>query len=213
MAIEFMKNVAVAMQSALAASVSITGITKANPAVVSHSGTDPSDGDYVVLEVQGMSQVNKRVLRVAGAAAGSFQLEGIDSTLFDTFVSGNFQVVTFGTSFSTLTDISSSGGDPEFVDTTTLHDAQRSQVPITRSPLSYEMQSFWQPGDAALDALAQASDAIAARAIKFTFPSGAVYVFNGTVSYSDDPQAAFGEPVKSAVTFSAQGGGKSYAAP
>ena len=50
-------NVAVAMQSALATAVTITGITKASPGVVTYTGTDPSNGDYVFLSVSGMHQL------------------------------------------------------------------------------------------------------------------------------------------------------------
>ena len=76
MAAQVWSNVQVAMQSALATAVTITGITKASPGVVSHSGTDPSDGDYVLLLVDGMTELNERVFRVANQAAGSFELEG-----------------------------------------------------------------------------------------------------------------------------------------
>ena len=59
------KNVAVAMQSALAAAKTITGITKASPGVVTSTAHGFSNGDYVFLSVSGMYQLNDKVVRVA----------------------------------------------------------------------------------------------------------------------------------------------------
>ena len=99
-------NVIMSMQSALAAADTITGITKANPAVVTSTAHGMSNGAYVFLQVQGMHQLNDRVVRIANVAANTFELEGIDSTSFDTFSSGSAQEITWGTSISTCKSIS-----------------------------------------------------------------------------------------------------------
>jgi hypothetical protein len=70
----------------------ITGITKANPAVVTYSGADTySNGDVVFISgVYGMTQVNNQYFVVANVNAGAntFQLSGVDSTTFDTYAFG-----------------------------------------------------------------------------------------------------------------------------
>ncbi len=70
----------------------ITGITKANPAVVTYAGADTyANGDRVFLSgVSGMSQVNNREFTVANVNAGAntFELSGVDSTSYDTYTSG-----------------------------------------------------------------------------------------------------------------------------
>jgi hypothetical protein len=70
----------------------ITGITNANPAVVTYAGADTyANGDRIVLaDVGGMKQVNNREFTVAGlnAGANTFQLSGIDSSGYDTYTSG-----------------------------------------------------------------------------------------------------------------------------
>ena len=127
-------NVAVAMQSALGAAQTITGITKADPGVVTTSGTLPSNGDFVLLTVQGMFQVHQRVFRVAGATGSTFQLEGEDTTAYDDFAAGSFQVITYGTSVTTATNVSNSGGGFQFIDTTTIHANARSRGSFRSSP-------------------------------------------------------------------------------
>lgn len=183
-------NVAIAMQSALATAVTITGITKANPGVVSYTdagSSDPSNGDYVLLTVNGMHQMNGRVARVANVngAGNTFELEGIDTTLFDTFTSGTFEVITFGTSITTATSLSASGGDFDFIDTTTIHGNTKTQVPGLANPATYQFDNIWDVSDAGLLAMKAASDAQAQRCFKFTFGTGGqVMVFAGYVGAS-----------------------------
>ncbi|HYE98110.1 MAG TPA: ubiquitin-activating E1 FCCH domain-containing protein, partial [Planctomycetota bacterium] len=54
----------------------ITGITQANPAVVTSNAHGFSNGDDVIIaSVGGMTQVNGRRFRVAGVTANTFQLQ------------------------------------------------------------------------------------------------------------------------------------------
>lgn len=70
----------------------ITGITQANPAVVTYDGADTyANGDRVVITgVSGMGQVNNREFTVANVNAGAntFELQGVDSTGYDAYTSG-----------------------------------------------------------------------------------------------------------------------------
>lgn len=74
--------------------VPITGITQADPAVVSVTGTPFNNGDWVVInDVVGMTDVDGQTYIVTDAASGSFELTDIwgdivDSTAFDAYVSG-----------------------------------------------------------------------------------------------------------------------------
>lgn len=70
----------------------ITGITKANPAVVSYSGADTfANGDRVIISgVVGMTEVNNREFTVANVNTGSntFELSGVNSSGYGTYSSG-----------------------------------------------------------------------------------------------------------------------------
>ena len=176
-------QVAIAMQSALAAAVTISSISKASTAaVVTSAAHGLSNGDFVVLSVQGMWQVNDRVFRVSGASGSNLNLEGEDSTLYDTFSSGSLQKITFGTSITTATSISSSGGNFDMIDTTTIHGNQKTNMPGLPNPTSYEMDNIWDISDAGLVAMKAAYDAQSKRAFKFTFGTGGqIMVFTGYV--------------------------------
>lgn len=74
--------------------VAITGATKANPAVISVSGTPfAANDDIFITGVVGMTQLNGNTYQVRSPAAGSFQLydldgNPIDSTGYTTYISG-----------------------------------------------------------------------------------------------------------------------------
>ncbi len=67
----------------------ITGITKANPAVVTSNAHGFSNGDSVFISaVEGMLEVDGRWFTVAGATANTFQLSGVDSSAYGVYTTG-----------------------------------------------------------------------------------------------------------------------------
>lgn len=214
MAAKVWSNVAIAVQSALATAVTISGITKANPGVVSWaSGTDPVNGDYVLMKVQGMSQVDYKVVRVANlnGAGNTFEMEGVDSTLYDTFSSGTFEVITFGTTLSVVGGLSASGGDFNFIDITTIHDSVNKQIPGNANSSSFNLTCNWDPADAGLIALKTAADSKAVRCVKFTFADSTKYLFAGYVGATLAPTGSAQQKVETPVVFTVYGRPTAYA--
>ena len=197
-------NVQVATQSAIAAADTITGITKASPGVVTSTAHGWNNGDYVFYDVEGMYQLKERIVRVANKTADTAELEGLDTTLFGTFSSGTGQVITFGNSITTAVGVSSSGGESEFADLTTIHDAVRKQKPSFFSALTLTFDMIFDPTDASLAALKAASDLQAKRAIKITW-STAIMVVSGYIGATLVPTGSAGELVKTNVVFTAFG--------
>lgn len=76
--------------------ISITGITKASPGVVTAVAHGLSNGDKILVsEVSGMTQVNGVTYLVANVAANTFQLTdltgaNVDTSSFTTYVSGGY---------------------------------------------------------------------------------------------------------------------------
>lgn len=204
-------NVAVAMQSALAAAITITAISKAAEGIATATNT-LVNGDYVLLTVNGMYQLNERVARVKNVSGSAFTLEGIDTTLFDTFTSGTAEKITFGTSITTATTLSPSGGDFDFIDTTTIHANGRTQMPGLPSPATYTFDNIWDVSDAGLVAMKVASDAQAKRAFKFTFGTGGqIMVFAGYVGANLLPGGASQALVTTSTVITMNGSPSYYA--
>jgi hypothetical protein len=212
MAAKVWSGVTIAVQSALATALTITGITKANPAVITYTGTDPSNGDYTLLKIQGMSQLDYRVVRVANVNAGSntYEAEGVDSTSYDTFSSGTAEVITFGTTLSTVADLSVSGGDFNFIDVTTINDTVNKTIPGNANPITINMTANWDPADTGIAALKTAADAKAVRCVRITFADSTKVLFAGYVGATNFPTGSAQNKVSTPISFSVYGRTTAY---
>lgn len=210
-------GVAVAMQSALGADKTITAIAQGATATVTATH-DFSAGDYVVFDVLGMHQLNGRVFRVLSVSTTvSFVIEGsgaasLDTTDFDAFTSGTCNKITFGNSIATATSMAASGGDFDFIDTTTIHSNVKTQIPGAANPLTYSFDNLWDAADAGQIAMKAASDAQAQRAFKFTFGTGGpIMVFNGYVGHVGAPTGSAQDKVVTPAVITAYGSPTYYA--
>ena len=116
------------------------------------------------------------------------------------------------TSISTATSLSASGGDFDFIDTTTIHQNTRSQVPGLPSAASYGFDNIWDISDSGLKAMKSASDAQAKRAFMFTFGAGGqIMLFNGYVGASLLPGGSAQQLVTTKTTITMNGTPTYYA--
>ena len=102
-------------------SQNVTGITQANPAVMTIASHGYTNGDRIfVTGVTDMTQVNNREFTVANATSNTFELSGVNSTGYDAYnstlgitgASGAFTVgetITGGTSGATAVYVSDDG--------------------------------------------------------------------------------------------------------
>ncbi len=83
------QGTAVAVQSALAATKTISGATAANPVVVTATAHGYANGAIVkIANVVGMVQLNNRAFVVANQATNTFELKGVDGTNYSAYLSG-----------------------------------------------------------------------------------------------------------------------------
>lgn len=206
------KGVQIAMQSAVEAAKTISAISKANPGVASIAANGYANGDYLRYKnVQGMYQVNNRIIRVSGAAAGAVDLQGEDTTLYGNFVSGQAEKITFGTTFSTFLDCSVTGGDFPQIDTTTIHDLQKSSQPGMPNGLVITSNNIWDVSDAALIAAKKQSDAQTLSAFLITFQNGQKFVINGYIGCTLSPAGNAQEKVTTQIVITGVGSPTVYA--
>lgn len=208
-------KVGVDIQSVLGTSLTVSGISKASPAVLSYAAgdTDPSNGDYFLIEAAGMGQINNMVVRVSAvdASANTFACEGLDSTLFDTFVSGTAKPITFGKSFGTMMDISASGGEVKMADNSDLHTDQDQEIPVGFSALKFTSNNRFVPTDTALLEAQAASRSKTTRCVLFRFANGSKVAINAYIGAPLTPAGAKGAVVQTPVSFSALGFPASWA--
>lgn len=206
-------DVDVDVQTVLAAAKTITGITKASPAVVSSTAHGYAVGDILLLKIKGMLELDYAVVKVTAQTTDSFTLAGIDSTLFGTFTSGTAQKITFGAAAATFTDITPSGGEASQVVIQTIHVSQSYSKPGNVSALTFAFGSLWMPDDPALIELQAASRSRTVRAVRFTFADGTAMFFAGYPSVSMAPGGAAGAIVTTPVSINVRGPVQPYVAP
>lgn len=201
MTVSVWSKVGVAAQNALASPLTITAITQANPGVATSAGHGLSNGDVLLLDVSGMTQLRNRVVRVANVSTDTFELEGINTTSFDAFVSGTAREITFGAVAATFQDVNASGGEVNPIDVSTIHEDDDREIPGSRTPLAYEFGSLWDPADPCLLELKLASDTKSTRAIRITFANGSRIFFAAYPSVSLAPAGSRGGAVTTPVSF------------
>ncbi len=203
----FWSNVGVDVQTALAASVAITAISKASPGVATYGGAvHPANGDYITLQAQGMHQVNDRILRIANVntTAKTFELEGEDTTSYDTFISGSYQIITFGASFNSVQSINVSGGDYEKADLTTIHDAVRKNAPTVAGAMTLSMTNYFDLTDPGFVECNKAYKSKSKRAVRLRFGTGAKLLLTGYCGAAGVPTGQAQGVVQTAVSIEAQ---------
>lgn len=208
------KGVSVAMQSAIAAAINVSAITKASVGgLTSAAAHGILVGEYFLLsDVQGMVEVNNRLFRAATVpTTTTLTVEGEDTTLYNTFISGKIQKVTFGVSFTSLLDFNVVGGEFSEIDTTTIHDAQATSIPGLPSAIVITSSSIWDVTDPGLIAAKKASDVAGIRAFLLTFQNQQKYLINGYVGATLSPGGSAQEKVTSPLKITANGGSTTYA--
>lgn len=108
----------------------ITGITKANPAVVTAVAHGRTTGDLVSLsEIVGMTELNGLLLPIIVLTADTFSLFGVNSTGYGTYISGGKIDVGLLVVWCELTGYNRQGGSsPEIPATTICSEAAEFEV-------------------------------------------------------------------------------------
>lgn len=114
--------------TALAAALTVTGISKALEAVVTATNT-LANGDFVMFgQVDGMTELSFLTARVKTVTGTNFVLEGIDSTNWGTWTAGTCQRVTTWSTISTATSVDFGAGTVDNLDATTLVDISKQSL-------------------------------------------------------------------------------------
>lgn len=99
----------------------ITGITQANPPVVTDSGHGLEDGDVIQIDgVVGMTEVNGGTFVVDVLSSSTFSLRDVDATGYGAYVSGGTYQEGLFSNFCNLTNYDQQGGTSPEIATTAL---------------------------------------------------------------------------------------------
>ena len=215
MSVKLPNGVTLAIATAYDAADTVTAVTNANPAVATTGAAHGiTTGDFVEV-TSGWSKLNNRVVRAAGASGSTLSYEGIDTTNTQNYPSGSgngsVRKITTWTQISQILELTSSGGEMQFVTYSFLEQDFESQLPTQSSPTTMTISLVGNatlPGYIALKNLADTRQLVA---MKATLPDGSIILYNGYVSFNETPTMTKSQIMACSATFSMQGRPVRYA--
>ena len=208
MAYQLPDGATVNIGTAFGTPIAVTGISNANPAVVSATAHGLTNGTLVTVK-SGWNRINDRVFRVANAAANTFQLEGVDTTDTTQYpVGGGAGSVIPDTTFMQVAQVISfdvSGGDPQFTTVSFLEDNFDRQLFTTFSATSIAMTIAFDPAGPGYLAALAASRSRSFRPVTLNLPNGARVLYYGQINVNESPTVAKGQVMQTRINISLSG--------
>lgn len=189
----------------LSAAKSMTALSNASPAVATAAAHGLAAGDIIVVN-SGWTRLNDKVVRVADADSGTFDLEGIDSTNTTVYTPGaglgSVREVSAWAQISQITDVATSGGDQQFTTFGFLEEDDDRQLPTTKSPISMTVTVADDPALAYVPVCEAADEDKEARPLRLTLPNGSVIYYNAYVSITSTPALSRNNIMTRVITLS-----------
>jgi hypothetical protein len=171
----------------------ITGVTKANPAVVTATAHGLASGDVVKLAaIVGMTELNGQTAVINVLTANTFELLGIDSTGYGTYVSGGTASPVTFSNMCELTGYNRQGGSSQEIDATTICSTAAESETGLPDYGTTQLDFNFAPRTSVQTAIAAAYQAGTMLPVRVTLPnSGGYMVQLGTVQQTSE-QASVG---------------------
>jgi hypothetical protein len=191
MSVTLTTGTVVAIASTYGASVNMTAISNAAEAVATLAASHGVVvGDY--LEVtSGWGRLNNRIVRAKTVATNDVTFESINTSSTTNFPAGtgtgSIRRITAWTNLSQIQTISSSGGELQFADITSIEDNVQKQAPTVRGAVSVNLTYFDDESLSWVTAVNTADAAHTPYAVRFTFPNSAKAVANAYWAKSNTP--------------------------
>lgn len=196
MSVSLPNGAIVSIASGYGSSQTMSALTNANPGVATVTGHGLTDGDIIEV-TSGWSKLDGRIVRIDNGATNDFELEGINTSNTTNYPAGSgtgsIRDISAWTQLTQILNSSSQGGEPQFANYQFLEDDTQRQIPTNKSAQALQLsladdQSL--PWYAVLEA---ADEDRLARAIRVVLPSGAILLYNATVSFNKTPSLTINE--------------------
>lgn len=208
MAIRLPDGATVFLATTYGASKTISGITNANPGVVTSTAHGLANGAFFELK-SGWQKISERIWKAVNIAANTLDIAGADTTDVNRFPAGtsagSLREISGWTQVSQILDFQTSGGDQQFWTGSFLEDDFERQLPTVTSAQSITFGIGDDPSLPGYQALKVAGEKREIRALRVNLPDGSVILYNGYVSFNETPTMSKGSVMQVSATFSLQG--------
>lgn len=178
------RGIKVEIAATYASAKTVSAVTQASPGVAtstSHGLANDTVGYFS--SVGGMVQLEDQACRVKNQATNTFELQGLNTTNYTAYTSGNFTPVATWATLGEATSYSLGGGASEKLDVTTLLDTVRKEeiglLPVQSVTMNVLAQDT---PSAAMQLLESAVQTQAKVTVRITLANGAVRIFRAEPS-------------------------------
>jgi hypothetical protein len=189
MAVSLPNGIILAIATAYASSVTVTAASNASECSLTATNTY-SAGDFVEF-TSGWSNANQRIFRVKSPTGTTLVLEGFDTTNTTLYPVGSgvgsLRKINTFQQIQQITEMTSSGGEPQYQTYSFLEQNFDTQIPTTTSAQSIAITIADDPTLAGYQAVKAASLSRAVTALRATLPQGGVLLYNGIWAFDETP--------------------------
>lgn len=196
-------NVRLEVANTFGGTTAVTAITKANPGVAS-CGTNThglTEGAVVVLEVDGMAEVDGQAVRVGSTTTNTFELESIDTSNYSTFTSGTVKEVTAWETLGNAQSLEAEQQAPVRIDVTTLLDTEKQYIFGLPDSPQITVNGLADPLGTANARISTLSRSNTQAPLRATFGTGMVMLANGYWAGGDGLSLASNEAARTRYDF------------
>jgi len=197
------------------ATVSMTALTNAAEAVATlAAGHSVVVGDYLEIK-SGWGLLNDRVVRVKAVNTNDITLENINTSATSKYPVGagigSIRRITAWDQLSQIKDVSTSGGDQQFADATSLDDDVEVKIPTIKSGMTITLNIYDDPTLPWYPTVEAASDAVVTTGVLIALSNGSKVVGNAYWSLQKEPTITKNEVLTSSVTLTMNSASVRYA--
>lgn len=211
MSLKFPNGAVFGISTVIAAAITATAVSNANPAVATVPTGSVDEGDVLVV-LAGWPDANNTAVEAGEVTAGAsdtVELLGLDTTDAAVFPAGQanakLMVASAFVDFSQQGEISTSGGDQQFWTGQFLEASRQISVPTVKNAKTFTLPLYFDPH---LPWYATAKAADRKReplVLRCKLPDGDVIYRYGYLSFDADPTMAANTPMGNTATFTALG--------
>lgn len=197
MAVRLPNGSTLAIVSTYGSSAVMSAVSNANPGHATLAGGHGiTTGEFMEV-TSGWNALNNLIVEAGTVATNDVPLAGIDTTSTTIYPAaggvGSVRAITAWQQITQVLDLSSSGGDQQFVTYSFLESATQFQLPTVRSPISLSFSIADDPTLPHFPLLAAANTDRAQRALKLTLANGSIFTFNAYVTLGAVPTLTQGQ--------------------
>lgn len=191
------------IETARGTATAFTGITNANPAVVTATGHGLETGDVVVI-TSGWSKLVNKGARVTVIDADSFSLTGVDTSNTDLYPAGmgagRMEIVSGFLQIPQITTPTASGGEQQYATVGFLEDDNDIQVPTTKSAATLSLPVADDETQPYVSIVEAADQDKLPRLVRANLPNGSKIHYFGYVSITKTPTMTRNEIMMRTIT-------------